>query len=159
MRFVHPISMLSFGARRLPPDFSLEAADCLTLYHALESVREKLDFDFGRLYPKVFFADRKSALLTQKDILSYEAALTTRVSDLIDSTDPQDQQSTLRQIIQDLSDPFVAKADEGFVPSADAFFHNLITLVSDLPASGDLVSSPKRMYRSIVLVFLTTVGS
>ena len=52
MRFVHPISMLSFGARRLPPDFSLEAADCLTLYHALESVREKLDFDVGRLTPR-----------------------------------------------------------------------------------------------------------
>lgn len=140
MRFVHPISMLSFGARRLPPDFSLEAADCLTLYHALETVQEGVNFDVGALDPKVFFADRKGALLTQKDILGYEAALTTHVSNLIDSTDPQDPHSALRQLIQELSDPLVAKADEGFVPSSDSFFQNLISLVSDLYASGDLVS-------------------
>ncbi|EJF61300.1 P-loop containing nucleoside triphosphate hydrolase protein [Dichomitus squalens LYAD-421 SS1] len=138
LRFVHPISMLSFGARRLPPDFSLEAADCLSLYHALESVRDRLHFDVGSLDPTLFFADSKGILLKQRDILRYEAALTGHVSELIDSTDPQDPNSVLNQVIRHVSDPVIAKVDQRFVPNADAFFRNLIGLVSDLHANGDL---------------------
>ncbi|KAI0720199.1 P-loop containing nucleoside triphosphate hydrolase protein [Cerioporus squamosus] len=138
MRFVHPISMLSFGARRLPPDFSLESADCLSLYHAFESSKERLGFDVSALDPTQFFAGQKGSLLKQKDILRYEAALTDRVSEMIDSTDPQDPNSVLNGIIEKVSDPVTRKADQQYVPDAGQFFANLITLLSDLHASGDL---------------------
>ena len=140
MRFVHPISMLSFGARRLPPDFSLESADCLSLYHAFESCKDRLGFDISGLDPTQFFADQEGSLLKQKDILRYEKALTDRVSEMIDSTDPQDQGSVLNSVIQKVSDPVTLKADQQFVPDAGQFYSNLITLVSDLHASGDLAS-------------------
>ncbi|TFK94713.1 P-loop containing nucleoside triphosphate hydrolase protein [Polyporus arcularius HHB13444] len=138
MRFVHPISMLSFGARRLPPDFSLESADCLSLYHAFESIKDRLGFDVSGLDPTHFFADQRGTLLKQKDILRYEAALTDRVSEMIESTDPQDQNSVLNGIIEKVSDPVTKKADQQYVPDAGQFFANLITLLSDLHASGDL---------------------
>ncbi|RPD67074.1 P-loop containing nucleoside triphosphate hydrolase protein [Lentinus tigrinus ALCF2SS1-7] len=138
MRFVHPISMLSFGARRLPPDFSLESADCLSLYQAFESFKERLEFDVSGLDPTNFFANQKGSLLKQKDILRYEKALTDKVSEMIDSTDPQDQNSVLNSIIEKVSDPITQKVDQQYVPDAGQFFANLITLISDLHASGDL---------------------
>ena len=132
--------MLSFGARRLPPDFSLEAADCLSLFRAFEKSRERLGFDIEPLDPTRFFEDARGELLKQKDILRYEAALTERVSALIDSTDPQDQNSSLNGIIKIVSDPVLEKIDEKYVPDSKLYFANLIQLVSDLHASGDLVS-------------------
>ncbi|KAI0638272.1 P-loop containing nucleoside triphosphate hydrolase protein [Trametes polyzona] len=138
MRFVHPISMLSFGARSLPPDFALEAADCLSLYRAFESLKDRVDFDVDALEPTRFFADSKGALLKQKDILRYEAALTKQVSAMMESTDPQDPGSVLNGVIQRVSDPVVEKADQRYIPTSGEFFANLITLVSDLQASGDL---------------------
>ncbi|EJF64914.1 P-loop containing nucleoside triphosphate hydrolase protein [Dichomitus squalens LYAD-421 SS1] len=138
LRFIHPISMLSFGARHLPPDFSLEAGDCLSLYHALESVRDRLHFNVGSLDPTPFFADLKGVLLKQRDILRYEAVLTGHVSELIESTDPLDQDSVLNQVIRHVSDPVIVKVNQRFIPDADAFFRNLIGLVSDLHINGDL---------------------
>ncbi|KAI0375726.1 P-loop containing nucleoside triphosphate hydrolase protein [Pilatotrama ljubarskyi] len=138
MRFVHPISMLSFGARSLPPDFSLEAADCLSLYRAFESFRDKLGFDLDALNPTRFFSDSKGTLLKQKDILRYEAALTKHVSELMESTDPQDPNSVLNGVIKKVSDPVLDQADQRYIPTSSEFFQNLITLVSDLQANGDL---------------------
>ena len=132
--------MLSFGARRLPPDFSLEAADCLSLFHAFNSCRDRLEFDLHSLDPTKFFADAKGLLLKQKDILRYEAALTGHISALIDSTDPQDQGSVLNNVITKVSDPVTLKADQRYIPDSKQFYSNLITLISDLHASGDLVS-------------------
>ena len=88
-----------------------------------------------------FFADQKGSLLKQKDILHYEKAPTDRVSEMIDSTDPQDQGSVLNSVIQKVSDPVTLKADRQFVPDAGQFYSNLIALGSDRHASGDLVSS------------------
>ncbi|KAI0776031.1 P-loop containing nucleoside triphosphate hydrolase protein [Trametes elegans] len=138
LRFIHPISMLSFGARSLPPDFSLEAADCLSLYRAFDSVKDKLGFDLAGLDPPRFFADTKGALLKQKDILRYEAALIQQVSSLIETADPQDQGSTLNSVIKRVSDPAVDQADQRYIPTSQEFFTNLINLVSDLHANGDL---------------------
>ena len=112
----------------------------MSLYHALTALRERLDFDVGSLDPTVFFADSKGALLKQRDILRYEAALTSHVSAMIESTDPQDQNSVLNQVIRHVSDPVLAKVDQRFIPDASAFYRNLISLVSDLHANGDLVS-------------------
>ncbi|KAH9943357.1 P-loop containing nucleoside triphosphate hydrolase protein [Epithele typhae] len=138
MRFVHPISMLAFGARRLPPDFSLEAADCLSLYRAFEAHKDRLGFDIDQLDPIKFFQDDHGTLLRQKDILRYEAILTKQISELIDSIDPQDQNSSLNAVIKEVSDPVLEKADQRYVPDATQFFRNLIALISDLHAGGDL---------------------
>ena len=144
MRFVHPISMLSFGARHLPPDFSLEAADCLSLYRAFEPHRSQLPFDLEQLNPNLFFKNASGALLRQKDILRYEAALSECISTLIDSTDPQDQTSVLNSIIKNVSDPVTEKIDPRYIPDSKTFYTNLITLISDLHADGDLVSHVPR---------------
>ncbi|OSD04333.1 P-loop containing nucleoside triphosphate hydrolase protein [Trametes coccinea BRFM310] len=138
MRFIHPISMLSFGARSLPPDFSLEAADCLSLYRAFEAHADKLGFDISELDPTRFFGDLKGTFLRQKDILRYEAALTKRISEMMESTDPQDPNTALSAVIKQVSDPLVEKADQRYIPSREEFYTNLITLVSDLHANGDL---------------------
>ncbi|CDO68719.1 hypothetical protein BN946_scf184652.g46 [Trametes cinnabarina] len=138
MRFIHPISMLSFGARSLPPDFSLEAADCLSLFRAFEAYSDKLGFDINDLDPKRFFAESKGTLLKQKDILRYEAALKKRVSEMMESADPQDPNTVISGLIKKVSDPLVEKADQRYIPTREEFYTNLITLVSDLHANGDL---------------------
>ncbi|KAH9846953.1 P-loop containing nucleoside triphosphate hydrolase protein [Lenzites betulinus] len=138
MRFVHPISMLAFGARGLPPDFSLEASDCLSLYHAFKSCDDRLGFDTAVLNPTAFFASSKGIMLKQKDILRYETALTKEISTLVETTDSQDFDSALNSVIKIVSDPVLDKADQQYVPTHDEFYNNLITLVSDLHVSGDL---------------------
>ncbi|KAI0750894.1 P-loop containing nucleoside triphosphate hydrolase protein [Daedaleopsis nitida] len=138
LRFIHPVSMLSFGARSLPPDFSLEAADCLSLYQAFQFSKDRLGFDVDSLNPTQFLAYAKGALLRQKDILRYEAALTTQVATMVDSTDPMDQTSVLNQVIKKVSDPVLEETDQSYVPDAEKFYASLITLISDLNASGDL---------------------
>ncbi|EIW61285.1 P-loop containing nucleoside triphosphate hydrolase protein [Trametes versicolor FP-101664 SS1] len=138
LRFIHPISMLSFGARSLPSDFSLEAADCLSLFYALGDFRDRLSFDLDALDPTRFFPDSKGTLLKQKEILRYEAALTKEISEMMESNDPQDQDSVLNGVIRKVSDPMVETADQRYIPAAQEFYTNLITLVSDLQASGDL---------------------
>lgn len=132
--------MLSFGARSLPSDFSLEAADCLSLFYALGDFRDRLSFDLDALDPTRFFPDSKGTLLKQKEILRYEAALTKEISEMMESNDPQDQDSVLNGVIRKVSDPMVEAADQRYIPAAQPFYTNLITLVSDLQASGDLVS-------------------
>ena len=131
--------MLSFGVRRLPPDFSLEAADCLSLYRAFKASQERLDFDIKSLDPTQFFKDSQGSLLKQRNILHYEAALTERISTMIDSTDPQEQGSVLNTIIGAVTDPVLEKIDHRYVPDSKQHFANLISLVSDLHADGDLV--------------------
>lgn len=141
LRFVHPISMLSCGARSLPPDFSLEAADCLSLYHALRPFRGQLAFNLDALDPTRFFAESKGTILKQKDVLRYEAALTEQVLAMLESTDPQDQNSVLNVVVKTVSDPMIDKADQRYVPASGQFYTNLIALVADLQASDDLASS------------------
>ncbi|OJT09010.1 hypothetical protein TRAPUB_91 [Trametes pubescens] len=138
LRFVHPISVLLFGARSLPPDFSLEVADCLSLYHALQPFKDQLVFDLDALDPTRFFAESKGILLKQNDILSYEAALTEQVSAMMESTDPQDPNSALNGVIKKVSDPMLDKADQRYIPASGQFYTNLIALLADLQMSGDL---------------------
>ncbi|KAI9000928.1 P-loop containing nucleoside triphosphate hydrolase protein [Trametes punicea] len=138
MRFIHPISMLSFGARSLPPDFSLEAADCLSLFRAFEAYRDKVEFNIDDLNPTRFFSESRGTLLKQKDILRYEAALTKQVEAMMQSTDPQDPTTVLNGVIKKVSDPMIEKADQRYIPARGEFFANLTSLVSDLHANGDL---------------------
>ncbi|PCH35165.1 hypothetical protein WOLCODRAFT_91452 [Wolfiporia cocos MD-104 SS10] len=139
-RFLHPVSLLAFGVHELPPDFSLEARDCLTLYQAFQSYSERLppDFDLQALEPSRFFAESSPHLLRQKDILLYEGALKARLSRLIEISDPQDPESALGHIVSQLTDPMVRNAKPHVVPPSDVFLDNFVYFASDLHANGDL---------------------
>ncbi|OCH85272.1 P-loop containing nucleoside triphosphate hydrolase protein [Obba rivulosa] len=140
LRFMHPISMLSFGARTLPPDLSLEASDCLTLYRALAKVDQKTAVGLNALSPSVFFQEayERRALLRQKDVLRYEDSLKTTLSALLCLPESQDATSVVSELALSLTDPVVRKMDQDYVPSAEEFYRNLIFLVSDLHVAGDL---------------------
>ncbi|KDQ52162.1 hypothetical protein JAAARDRAFT_73245 [Jaapia argillacea MUCL 33604] len=141
MRFLHPINMLSFGARVLPPDLSLESADTLSLFDALTAHRETISLmaNIDDLDPSKFLP--KGRLLRQKDILEYEGALKDVLSHLLISENAQDSTSTLHQVIHRLNDPIqstVPEASLNTLPSTTEFRSNLIHLLSDLHISGDL---------------------
>jgi superfamily II RNA helicase len=134
--FLHPISMLSFGPRSLPPDLALEASDTLQLYMALVSHKDKIRDDLSTLEPTKFFPDH--SLLSQKDIIRYEDALKAIVLKLVN----QDATSALSAIIQDLEDRKLGQIRHllEITPSKLSFRSNLIHLISDLHVGDNLVS-------------------
>lgn len=141
IRFLHPIAMLSFGSRSLPPDLALEASDALTLYEALASCKDRLPSGIEHLHPTKFFPERK--FLRQMDILRYEDALKEVLTPLIAISDPQDSSSVMKAIIHHLEDPILQEIPKGLlnnIPSRVIFRRNLIHFVSDLHTKGDLVS-------------------
>ncbi|KAI0703425.1 hypothetical protein BC835DRAFT_1024109 [Cytidiella melzeri] len=139
MRFLHPVSMLSFGPRNLPPDFSLEAADCLSLYQAFANMSSTLDFDVEALAPvNTLPAD---VLLKQKDVLAYESLLKARLEPIVASSDTQDSSSLLNQIVRYVQDPVLAAippAEQIRPASASAVLSRLLDLIADLHKGGDL---------------------
>ncbi|CCM02168.1 uncharacterized protein FIBRA_04246 [Fibroporia radiculosa] len=137
LRFLHPVSLLSFGVRDLPPDFSLEASDCLTLFRAFWTLREKLDFDVQELEPSRFFTDSPVKLLRQKDILKYESALKVHLSNLVTS-DSDTSRPLLDGVISHLTDPTLKNMDHHSIPPAPDFYKNLIFLLADLHSKNDL---------------------
>lgn len=141
MRFLHPVSMLGFGVHELPPDFTLEAADCLSLYEALSAhPSPDTSSDLHTLEPVRFFAgDGTSRLLRQKDILQYENHLKKLLDRLIASEDRNGNQSVLNNVIDRLNDSVVRNADHYAIPDRASFMKNLIYLLSDLHVAGDLV--------------------
>lgn len=143
MRFLHPITMLGFGARSMPPDLALEPADTLSLYNAFLSCRQALpNADLEALDPTVFFD--KAIPLKQRDVLNYETSLKAIIMDLMAASDPQDAKSPLKRVIECLEDPVIKKIPSmtlNTVPAKEAFRGNLIYLASDLHIAGDLVSN------------------
>lgn len=140
MRFLHPVSLLSAESRTLPSDFSLESADCLTLYRTLAQSPSTDVEDFKKLDPKTFFPS--GALLKQKDILRYESALKEKLTAVVNAQDAQGSNATLDRMVSRLQDTKLAavplKKQDAAV-STDVMFRNLIHLACDLRASGDLV--------------------
>jgi ATP-dependent RNA helicase DDX60 len=142
LRFLHPVSLLSFGARSLPSDFSLEAADCLTLYNAFTSIASDNVSDLQALDPAKFF--NRQSLLKQKDVLEYESVLKDKLSSMIQSSGSDGKAATLSQVVRAVEDPTIAKLSpvrQNANPPAKVVFSNLIYLISDLDASGDLVGN------------------
>jgi len=139
-RFLHPISLLSFGARTLPSDLSLEARDTLTLFDALYKVKDRINCDLESLKPTTFFADTP-ALLRQKDVLRYEARLKSVLEDLLKVSDPRDLTTPLGEVIDSLQDPALVKwAEKSNKPATRADFrHDLLGLLADLHSKNDLV--------------------
>ena len=141
-RFLHPISMMSFGTGSMPSDLALEAQDTLTLYRVLERHSKLLGRDMVALEPREFFSEFKGKLLTQKDIIRYEAALKDVLSPIFATFDPTDQSSPLHKIFNDLKDPMIASVPPtslNATPRLQVFLDNLIYLISDLHASDLLV--------------------
>lgn len=143
MRFLHPISVLSFGSRTPPPDLALEARDTLMLYQALEETPNTLTVeDRERLRPQNFFSSIRP--LRQEDILGYESELKRVILSLMDTTEADSEKKPpLLAVIKRLTDPHIRQTDNvqlGMLPSKEEFFQNLLGLLCDLHVQGDLVS-------------------
>lgn len=155
MRFLHPISVLSFGSRVLPPDLALEARDTLMLYRVLEETPDILTKEEReRLQPLNFFSSTR--LLRQEDILGYESELKRVVGTLMDATEAgAEEDSPLLAVTKRLTDPRIGKVGNtrlNMLPDNKEFLRNLLGLVCDLHVQGDLVSeSPKVDDRPLIV--------
>lgn len=142
MKFLHPITMLSFGTRAIPPDLSLEACDTFLLYQALKASDGSISpEDLQRLQPTVFFAD-VHRLLRQEDIIRYETELKAVVSKLITSEISDGFVFPLKLVTEKLSDPQINQLSDlqlNAPPHKSIFRSQLIHLIADLNAQGDLV--------------------
>lgn len=152
MRFLHPVSILSFGSRALPPDLAFEARDTLMLFEALENTPNILTTEeCERLRPQNFFSSSRP--LRQKDVLGYESELKRVVSTIMDTADAgADEDSPLSAVTGRLSDLQILQMDNAQLnklPGGEEFLRNLLGLLCDLHVQGDLVSnSPWDLYSS-----------
>lgn len=139
--YIHPMSALvSAGTRSLPEDLALESGDCLTLFHAMSKVAgqcsEKRD-RLAKLDPRTFFARSHGRLLTQRDVLDYEAHLKSLLDDW--SKEAEGYQNILRPIGEALSEGHdLCKR----TPTKRELYDNLIHLLHDLQQRGNLPGQP-----------------
>ncbi|KAG8924160.1 hypothetical protein FRC01_011870 [Tulasnella sp. 417] len=134
--YIHPMSALTSGARIIPEDLALESNDCLTLFRAMSKVAEqhseKRD-QLAMLDPRIFFAQSSGRLLTQRDVIVYEAKLKELLADW--SKEAEAHKTILRPIGEalseghDLCEPF---------PTRKGVYENLIHLLHDLQHRGNL---------------------
>ncbi|KAF8843868.1 P-loop containing nucleoside triphosphate hydrolase protein [Paxillus ammoniavirescens] len=139
MRYLHPISMLAFGAGSIPSDLSLESSDTLALYRALKARGELPNATLERLDPSNFFPlDR---LLQQKDIIAYDAALKECLAPMVATFDPRNPEAPLSRVIAELEDNSLSRVQPNIFnaqPDRTLFRGNLINLACDLHVQGDL---------------------
>ncbi|KAK0506601.1 hypothetical protein EDD18DRAFT_1124170 [Armillaria luteobubalina] len=128
MRFLHPLSTLAFGPRALPEDLSLEPADTLSLYNAMNR-HNGLSGNLVKLDPVRFFSSVKG-ILKQKDILRYETDLKNLLMDL--------PPLSLNEVIHSLADKDLLREADYKEPSHTSFMTGLLPLVADLHARGEL---------------------
>jgi len=141
IRFLHPIAMLAFGARSIPPDMALESSDTFSLFRALKTVRGLSPSILEKLEPTNFFPLKR--LLQQKDVIMYDEALKACLEPMVASFDPHDPKSHLSRVISRLEDSSLSRVPSNVVnapPDRMLFRRSLIYLVADLHAQGDLVS-------------------
>lgn len=137
MRFIHPVSTLSF-AGTIPPDLSQESSDLLRLYRVLSSQNvagvEQLD-------PNIFFS--RDTFIRQKDVLRYEAEIKNNVlAQLIAAPDALDSSSLLQKVVQEIQDPVLKETPKSQLnapPSSSVFLSGLIHLLTDMQSSDCLV--------------------
>lgn len=141
MSFIHPLTALSFNTAALPSDLALESADALSTYRALvRSSRFLPEVDTAPLDPVTFFLS--SAILTQKDLLRYEAALKDTLKPLLATSYAQDSDTGLRSVINCLTAPTLAAVNINTLntpPDGMLLRTGLVYLLSDLKSTGDLV--------------------
>lgn len=136
MRFIHPVSTLSF-AGIMPPDLSLEAPDLLRLYRVLTANNIG---DVARLDPTAFFSH--DMFIRQRDVLRYEADIKGTLSRLVAEPDALDPSSPLQQVVREVQDPIIKqipKSQLNAQPGPSMFLSGLIHLLSALQATDGLV--------------------
>jgi ATP-dependent RNA helicase DDX60 len=136
MRFIHPISTLSF-AGTMPPDLSLESSDLLRLYRVLLSQKVA---GVERLDPNIVFS--RDTFIRQKDVLRYEAEIKNVLARLVDAPDALDSSSPLQKVVQEVQDPVlkeIPKSQLNAPPSFSVLLSGLIHLLTDMQASDGLV--------------------
>ena len=137
MRFIHPVSTLSF-AGTMPPDLSLESSDLLRLYRVLLSQNvagiEGLD-------PNIILSS--DTFIRQKDVVRYEAEIRNQVlARLIAAPDALDPSSLLQKVVREVQDPVIRETPKSQLnapPSSSVFLSGLIHLLVDMQASDGLV--------------------
>lgn len=142
MRYLHPIAMLAFGPRSIPSDLTLEASDTLTLYRALAAYGNVPSSTLDSLDPLKFFPSGR--LLQQMDVIAYDAALKACLTPMVSEFDPRNSAAPLYKVIVNLEDGALRRVPTRAInaqPGRPTFKKNLIHLVCDLHAQGDLVSS------------------
>ncbi|KIY45565.1 hypothetical protein FISHEDRAFT_76419 [Fistulina hepatica ATCC 64428] len=139
LAFIHPMSLLSTGASKIPSDLALEARDTLTLYNALAGSVRQLEKNISSLSPANFFSDKKW-FLAQRDIISYENSLKVVVVDKLLANQLNDLESPLHGLVDTLTDSRIVSQKDALnrFPTREQFLDNLIFLVSDLHASNNL---------------------
>src|SRR6266852_3397766 len=136
MRFIHPVSTLSF-AGTMPPDLSLESSDLLRLYRVLSDQNVA---GVQRLEPNIVFSRDK--FIRQKDVLHYEAEIKNVLAQLIAAPDALDSSSSLQKVVQEVQDPVLKETPKSQLnapPSSSVFLSGLIHLLTDMQASDGLV--------------------
>ena len=136
MRFIHPVSTLSF-AGIMPPDLSLEAPDLLRLYRVLTANNIG---DVARLDPTTFFSC--DTFIRQKDMLRYEADIKNTLSRLIAEPDALVPSSLLQQVVREVQDPVIKQTPKSKLntqPDRSVFLSGLIHLLSAMQATDGLV--------------------
>ena len=138
----------------MPPDLAFEASDTLSLYKVLAKRADDIDIDINHLKPSTFFKSVKG-LISQKEVLAYEAALKQLLTRLVETSQQGDPESSLALVSSDLKPPPLVSntVDSAFAPNADEFVQNLIHLVSDLHATGSLVSNWDLQYFPLLIAF------
>ena len=138
MRFIHPVSTLSF-AGIMPLDLSLEAPDLLCLYKVLTA---KNIGDVARLDPTTFFS--RDMFIQQRDVLRYEADIKNTLSRLIAEPDALHPSSPLQQVIREVQDPIIKQTPKSQLnaqPGRFVLLSGLIHLLSAMQATDGLVCS------------------
>ena len=141
MRFLHPISFIRPGITELPSDLALEARDCGTLYKAM-SIHSK-DPEVAKLKPTRFFKKlaEKGIFLQQKDVIKYEEELKAVLVRWLQEDNAHEETSTIQKVVKQLTDKETGLPEyEEALQDEKLFYGNLVNLLGDLHATGDLVS-------------------
>ncbi|KAG9050595.1 hypothetical protein FS837_004120 [Tulasnella sp. UAMH 9824] len=133
---IHPMSVLLSGTRVLPEDLALESRDCLTLFQAMLKVADQSyekQEQLAELEPRKFFTRSQGRLLSQRDVLDYEARLKSLLVDW--SKEPGAYDRILRPIGETLSR---GQEECEARPDRKEIYMNLIHVVHDLQWRGNL---------------------
>ncbi|KAG8944709.1 hypothetical protein FRC04_001608 [Tulasnella sp. 424] len=134
--YIHPMSVLLSGARVLPEDLALESRDCLTLFQAMWNVTNqspKKRDQLTKLDPRKFFTQSHERLLSQRDVLDYEAKLKSLLADWSKEADAYHQ--ILRPIGEALSQEHELCET---TPTKRSIYMNLIHVLHDLQRRDNL---------------------
>jgi hypothetical protein len=132
----------------------LEAADTLSLYRAIAECNVP-SLDVSKLEPSQFF--HGPGLLRQKDIVRYELALKEVVESLVTSSDINDPSTPFARVVRKLEDPRIAAVPVvqlNTQPTRQLFRQNLIHMVADLHAQGDLVRHFDQLYLFLTILII-----